>query len=270
MCNKIDRAGFWLDNGFQLLPCQTNSKNLVYGFGQYRKKISDIKTARVWWEKIGASANMAVLAPDDFYILDFDILDVYSQWAKVCPNASGSYTETTPRGGTHVFLRGTPPAGSVLILGAEIKKIVLVSPSVVNSQDYKIVSDHFEFRSPDPIDVLSSLSMIGHASPHFLKADQTRRKALPSGSRINEIKNYYTVSHILKLYRPEIEIKDGEWSVCACPFHNDKRPSFYFHDQQGIWGCHACNVRGDVINLYARFEAVNVQEAIRRMWAVMS
>ena len=267
---KIDRAKFWIDNGFYLLPCQINSKNLVYGFGQYRSKITDIKTACAWWDKIGATANIAVLAQEDFYILDFDLISVYVKWAQVCPAGAGSYTETTPRGGKHVFLRGTPPAGSVLIPGAEIKRIVLVSPSVVDGREYKITSDHSEFSAPDPVDVLSSLSQIGHASPHFLKADQTRRKALPSGSRINEIKNYYTVSHVLKIYRPEIKIKGGDWSTCACPFHNDRKPSFYFNDQQGIWGCHACNVRGDVINLYARFEAVNVQEAIKRMWAVMA
>ena len=270
MYEKIDRARFWLDNGFSLLPCQMNSKKLVYGFGQYQSKISDMKTARAWWDKIGATANMAVLASEDFYILDFDLMSVYSQWAQVSPVAAGSYTENTANGGKHVFLRGRVPAGSVLIPGAEIKRIVIVSPSVVDGRDYKIVSDHSQFSAPDPCEVLSSLSAIGHASPRYLLADQTRRKALPSGSRINEIKNHYLISYVLKLYRPEIKIKAGDWSTCACPFHKDNRPSFYFSDQQGIWGCHACNVRGDVINLYARFEAVNVQEAISRMWAVMA
>jgi len=270
MSTKIDRAKFWLDNGFQLLPCQVNSKNLVYGFGQYRSKISDLKSASAWWDKIGATANMAVLAPEDFYILDFDIPDVYTKWVHVSPAAAGSYTERTPRGGTHVFLRGVPPVGSVLVDGAEIKRIVLVSPSVVDGKEYKIVPDHSEFSSPDPVEVLSSLSAIGHASPNFLRADQTRRRAYPAGSRINEIKIYYSISHVLKLYRPEIKIKIGDWSTCACPFHEDRKPSFAFCDRLGIWTCHACNVRGDVINLYARFEAVNVQEAISRMWAVMA
>jgi hypothetical protein len=270
MFTKIDRAKFWLDNGFQLLPCQLNSKSLIYGFGQYRSKIADMKTARAWWDKIGATANMAVLAPENFYILDFDLISVYSHWASVCPVAAGSYTERTPNGGRHVFLRGTPPAGAVLIPGAEIKRIVLVSPSVIDGREYTIVSDHSDFSAPDPVDVLFSLSAIGHASPNFLQADQTRRRAYPAGSRISEIKGYYTISHVLNLYRPEIKIKAGDWSTCACPFHKDNRPSFYFNDRQGVWGCHACNVRGDVINLYARFEAVNVQEAIKRMWAVMA
>ena len=263
MFNKIDRAKFWLDNGFYLLPCQVNSKSLVAGFGQYRNKISDIKTACAWWDKKGSSANMAVLVPDNFYILDFDILDVYARWVQLCPAGARSYTEITPRGGTHVFLRGTPPTGSVLITGAEIKKIVLVAPSVVDGKEYQSVSN-VNFASPDPVDVLSSLSAPGHATPNFLRADQARRNSFPAGTRINEIKRHYTISHVLNLYRSGIKTDGiGNWKTCACPFHNDRKPSFYFNDELGVWGCHACGVRGDVINLYARFEAVSLQEAIK-------
>jgi hypothetical protein len=270
MSSKIDRAVFWIEKGFKLLPCQPNSKALVGGFGLHQAQITDTRSAAQWWG-IGSKANLAVLAPCDCYILDFDLPGVYARWREDFPAGARSYTETTPRGGAHVFLQGAPPAGVTLIEGAEIKRIVLVSPSIVDNKPYKIISEIPEFLSPDPVEVLSSLSKPGFATPYAMQATATRQAVSNPLSHIDQIKSHFTVSHVLKLYRPEIKfIGRGDFQTCACPFHSDSKPSFWFSDTKGIWGCHACNIRGDVINLYSRFEAVNVREAISRMWAVMA
>ena len=271
MLSKLDRAGFWIDAGFALVPCQPGSKYLVGGFGKYLNKITDKKNAAQWWG-VGSRANLAVVAPDGFYILDFDIPEVYTRWAHVCPQAAQSYTETTPAGGQHVFLRGVVPAGVRLIDGAELKHTVAVCPSVVKGRTYKITLEH-AFVDTDPISLLSPLSQPGHATPYALQASQhTPRPQIKNPlSRIEQIKRHFTISHVLSLYHPEIKILgDGEFQSCKCPFHADSKPSFYLSDSKGVWGCHACKIGGDVINLYARLEAVNVREAITRMWAVMS
>ena len=270
MCTKSDRALFWLENGFGLLPCQPQTKMLVSGFGEHRSRITDPKNALAWWGK-GAGANLAVIAPDNFFILDFDKISVYATWAAMCPDAARSYTETTPSGGKHVFLRGTPPQGIKLIAGAELKKVVIVAPSSLGpNEHYKIMPGHDGFINADAVNVLSSLSQPGHATPYFLRASATRQKTNPL-SRVDQIKAHFVISNVLKLYRPEIKFSGrGDFQSCACPFHKDNKPSFWFNDSSGLWGCHSCNVRGDVINLYARFEAVNVREAISRMWAVMA
>jgi len=269
MSEKSDRALWWIENGFALLPCQPGQKNLVQGFGQYRSKITDADQVRQWWHKPSAP-NLAVIAPEGFYILDFDKISVYAAWSGICPEGAQSYTETTPSGGRHVFLRGTIPAGLCLVDGAEIKRVVVVCPSVVDGKDYTITKDQ-PFADPDPLAILSPLSKPGHATPYAMQANITRRAAINPFSHIDQIKSHFSISHVLKLYRPDIKIIGrGDWLNCPCPFHDDKKPSFYFSDQKGVWGCHACNVRGDVINLYARFEAVNVREAVSRMWAVMA
>lgn len=270
MSVKKDVALFWLKNGFALLPCQPGKKSLVSGYGIYKARITDAITAGQWWEKTNA-ANIAVIAPDGFFILDFDDLDLYQDWIKVQPVAAGSYTEITPSGGSHVFLRGNPPRGCTLKNGVELKAAVVVYPSIVDGGTYKPING-VEILEVDPIAVLSSLSEPGHATPSFLQANQTRQASTGGPlSRIAQIKKHYTISHVLKVYRPDL-VFDGrnDWLTCRCPFHEDRKPSFYFSDSLGVWGCHACKVRGDVINLYARFEAVNMREAITRMWAVMA
>ena len=268
MSAKSDSARFWLSRGFSILPCQPGQKALVPGYGIFKAKITNEKTAAQWFEASGA--NIAVLAPDGFFILDFDDLDLYAQWVKQCPAEARSYTETTPNGGTHVFMQGTPPKGVRLKKGAEIKRVVLVSPSIIDGKTYKCVSDP-KILNVDPVAVLSSLSEEGHATPYFLQASQTRQPVDNPLSRVSQIKEHYSIEKVLKLYKPDIALSGrGDWKTCKCPFHRDSKPSFYFSDVVGVWGCHACNVRGDVINLYARFEGVNVREAITRMWAVMA
>ena len=268
--SKLDRAVFWLEKGFKLLPCQPGTKWLVGGFGQYLAQITDEGQAAQWWG-IGARSNMAVVSPGNVYILDFDKISVFASWADACPDAAQSYTESTPRGGRHVFLRGAVPPGVQLVDGAEIKRIVLVEPSDLGGVFYKRISQTEEILETDPIQILSSLSKPGHATPYAMRASETRRAVSNPLSHIEQIKKHFTIPHVLQLYRPEIKFSGrGDFKSCKCPFHNDSKPSFWFNDVQGVWGCHGCNVRGDVINLYARLEVVSAVEAIRRMWAVMA
>jgi len=269
MLSKVDRAESWLEKGYKLLPCQPGTKMLVGGFGQYRAQITDATSAAQWFG-VGTKSNLAILAPENNFILDFDKISVYASWSDACPDAAQSYTETTPSGGRHVWMIGQIPPGVQLVQGAEIKRIVLVSPSVVNGQIYKILHDR-SILKVDAVQVLFPISQPGHATPYAMRATETRRAVGNPLSHIEQIKKHFTISHVLQLYRPEIKFGGrGDFQTCVCPFHSDSKPSFWFNDAKGIWGCHACNIRGDVINLYSRFEAVNVREAISRMWAVMA
>lgn len=269
--DTLARADFWLERGFYVLPCQPNKKALVGGFGQYRAKITSHVDAVKFWGN-GGACNMAVLSPEGFYILDFDIPEVYKKWAQACPEAAQTYSEATPRSGTHVFLQGTPPAGLTLIKGAEIKRVVLVAPSSIEGKPYETTFEG-EILQFDPVQVFSPLSAPGHATPYALQASairQARSIANPL-SRIEQIKAHFIISNVLTTYRPDIKFFGrGDFKSCHCPFHKDNKPSFWLNDAAGLWGCHGCNVRGDVINLYARFEMINVREAISRMWAVMA
>ena len=62
---------------------------------------------------------------------------------------------------------------------------------------------------------------------------------------------------------------DGRWfhGLCPLPGHKDHKPSFWLDAERGVFGCYACAVRGDVVNLYALRHGLTVREAIREMAA---
>lgn len=266
---KLNQVLWWVEKDFQILPCQPGSKSLITGFGQYRRKFTTAEEVQKWFCH-GSNFNVAVIAPRDVIILDFDKISVYAQWVDKCPVAAQSYTQSTPRGGRHVFLRGEAPAGLQLIDGAEVKRVVLVEPSQIGGVKYKTTSEH-SFYNGDVIQVLTPISRPGHATPYALTASQARARAGNALGMIPTIKQHWTISKVLRTYLPQVEfIGRGEWLKCLCPWHDDHHPSLYFSDAVGYWSCKRCDLHGDVINLYARFEQVPVREAISQLWARMA
>jgi DNA primase len=82
---------------------------------------------------------------------------------------------------------------------------------------------------------------------------------------VSAIKAKINPVEILNQARPQIKLVGlgKRWVTCACPFHEDKAPSFWIDTQRGLWGCHACNIHGDVINLWARFQGLTVAQAVQ-------
>ena len=57
--------------------------------------------------------------------------------------------------------------------------------------------------------------------------------------------------------------KNGYHSVCLCPFHSEKTPSFHIYPENGSFFCFGCGVGGDVITFIKRIENIDYLEAIR-------
>jgi hypothetical protein len=132
----LDAATWWLGQGFALLPCQPNSKIMVRGFGPHKQRVVTLEQAEHWWG--GASrANLAVVCPEGFFVLDFDDRELLTDWFFGFDNFVITYMEFTPRGGAHAFLKGEVPRGVVLREGVELKTNVLVAPSMVDGRLYR-------------------------------------------------------------------------------------------------------------------------------------
>lgn len=266
---RLDSAIWWLKQGFHLLPCQPNSKHIVSGFGVNQARIKDDGAAARWWGN-SSRANLCAVATVGFYWLDFDDPEVYHIWSRANHSAALSLTERTPNDGYHVALIGTPPAGMRFIPGVELKPAVIVAPSVVDGRQYQPLGPR-EILAADPVAVLSSLSLPGSATPRFLEVNQARLKraaAAAESSVVARIKERFTIIGVLHTYRPDLRLTgNGRVLSGLCPFHADRKPSFYVIPDKGVFGCHSskCGVRGDVINLYAMLEGLEVKEAIKRM-----
>lgn len=279
MSEKIEVASWWLARGFWLLPVQPGTKKLLQGFGQYQKKLHTTEEVKQYFSGELNRLNLAVIAYPGATIIDFDIPEIYTEWARQCPEiAQQTYTERTPRGGAHVFIYGTPPKGFTPRDGVEIKSVCLVAPSMVDGKAYtrgegNILEANIEI-------TFLHLAKPGTPTVHLLQTREIERQAhqaraaakIGQESPIDKIKRHITCIDVLQELAPGIEIKPstGSFVICRCPFHKagkEKQESFWINTDSGLFGCHACKTHGDVINLYATLKGVTVHEAVKTLAA---
>lgn len=262
---RTDVLRWWLARGFELLPCRPDTKFLLRDFGPHRRRISTEGEA-VGLFASGSNYNLAVCGHGGTVILDFDDAELYAKWKENHHAIAQTYTEYTPRGGAHVFLYGSVPAGLKLKKGVELKRVCVVHPSRVGGVQY--TRGEGEILEADPTEIFFLLSEAGAKSTYVLSIEQRQaeRKPYGSSSLIQQIKNSNRVEHVFSVYRPETDLSGSERFVMVlCPFHDDHHPSMFIDKQLQIYKCFACGARGDVINLYAHFQGVSTREAIARL-----
>lgn len=262
MTTMFDAALSWLALGAGLLPCQPASKRLVAGFGPYMQHITTADGARAWFAE--RRCNLALSCWDRFTVLDFDNAEQYAVWAAGNPAAAQTYTERTRRG-AHVFFVG---GGRVLGVpaGAEVKQtggVVLLSPSTVGGFTYHAVEPGAAIQ---PLNLAFSLLSEPSSSMGVAK-----RAALGGIDTLSRVKAAYSVLELAQTVT-RLSGRDGRWYHGACPLadhgaNHDGRAPFWVDAVRGMWGCYACGVRGDVVNLYAAIYRVSVREAIAAMAA---
>lgn len=268
MSEKVDRCAWWLEREFYIVPCQPNTKHLMWGYGEHKQKIERADQAREMIERF-PFCNIAVVATGNKIILDFDDQRLYNAWReKVGSNIAETYTEQTPRGGRHVFMVGDRPQGLKLKTGVELKTVCIVSPSQIGPGSY--LAGYGEPRSVDTETAFLSLSVPGTPTARRVLVDH--RKAhnvkIGHGSMIETIKRENDLLHVFGVYRPDQAIDTTKrYSMVLCPFHEDHKPSMFLDRDKQIYKCFTCGEHGDVINLYAKFQGITVREAIARMAA---
>jgi len=57
--------------------------------------------------------------------------------------------------------------------------------------------------------------------------------------------------------------KVGENYIALCPFHQEKRPSFYLYIGSNSYHCYGCGAHGDVINLIMELHNLTFLQAVR-------
>lgn len=264
----------WLGRGYGLLPLIPGTKYIVKGF-TIDQPITDLSVAYQWFLVDPKKYNLAVVCPPGHFVLDFDDWSLYCRWIKyvsvVDESISLSYSELTPSGGVHVFLSGDVPPGYRARSGVEIKRHCVVAPSLISGSDF----DYEVFGRGGDI-YHGSLDACFFFLSGFFRCVETLpppprpARLAPSVStfvsRLDQIKGRLSIVDIFKKYYPRHKLTQrGRYYNTTCPFHADKKPSFYLDTQLNIYGCHACKARGDVINLYALAKRIGNKQAIDQL-----
>jgi hypothetical protein len=261
----FDAALTWLARGVALVPLQPRSKRIIEGFGPYLCKVQDREQAAFWFRD--RPCNLGLVTGGGLVVYDFDRAEQWERWRARCPDLAQTYTEKTMNG-AHVFFLGDGMTTKMLC-GIESKGkggVVTVAPSVHPSGFvYSSLDVHAPIlRFPGGLSLLSG-------SPRPL----SRENAMAYGDDvIGKIKQAHDV---LDLAQSVTSLKsiNGRWWHGPCPFETHKKTMkhgalpFWVDSERGLWGCYACGVRGDVINLWAKVKRMSIQEAIRDMATVL-
>lgn len=267
-----ESACFWLDRGFGLLPVQPGTKKQAFGYGAHQKVIKDRGLAASYFRDNKAVPwNMAAVCPPGYFVLDFDTWQMYLDWVKFVREfdqaLAWTYTEITPHG-AHVWLRGELPTGYNVRPGVEIKKTVVVFPSIIGDDFYSILfgSDIYA----GSLDA-ALYPIRGSALPSTSWTWVSGRVVVSSSmskTPLDFIKVRLSLVDLFRDHYPKNVLKGrGKFLSARCPFHDDQIDSFFINTQNNTYGCHACKARGDVINFYALVNHLTNDQAIKRLMA---
>ena len=77
----------------------------------------------------------------------------------------------------------------------------------------------------------------------------------------NEVKETVTFQFVLDHYNLKWRSSKGPELVAHCPFHNDQKPSLSVNSQKGVFFCHGCGAKGDVLSFVSQREGIGITEA---------
>ncbi len=129
--------------------------------------------------------------------------------------------------------------------------------------------DEFSIWFLEKVARLFLMPPILEADGHILRLKRMLSVANPSRKKIDHLQEKIGIARqypITELARSKLELRQASNNFIAlCPFHNDKRPSFYIYPETNTFYCFGCQENGDVIKLTMHLHGTDFKEAVRML-----
>lgn len=279
----VAEAFTWLSEWVSVVPCLPQSKACHIRWRRFETIKPTSALIRSWF--LTGTENLAVVCGSgDLQVLDFDDPTQFEAWSSRAGSLAATYTELTGRG-AHVFFRVDKPVSRNFIeceaLG--LAHLCLVAPSVHPSGAVYQPVDRFA-----PILRTTTKELFSLLSDPLPKAQKLESRipagiaknagAAPAGNIgriagadvLSKIKARAPLAdYISRFTELKPSSMDSRYLMGKCLFHDDVNPSLWVDTQKQIWRCFCPSCKGskggDLVNFYALFHSITVNDAIKRL-----
>ena len=293
---KIDSAREFLSMGIATIPLRHRGKEpetaMIGGtWERYKDHLPTEYELLRWlgsdWQNYGV-----VCGWDNLAVIDFDTADAFAVWCeyrdhylmRIYELQQQPYTVQSARG-AHVYIRLYGDYQNQRRRGIDVKVhgyVVGAGSIHPTGTEYQEVHPKKHFPQVFDLDTWLPVELFPKIAP---EASTGHLEALPmvfdnlsngtydpfaQATRARDldllsiVKSSVRIEH---LFPQAVRTSaDGRWLACACPFHDDKKPSAWIDTRRQLFGCQVCGFRPmDSVNLYARMHNMSDKEAVSAM-----
>jgi len=296
--SRINYAKRFLENGIAIIPLRHRGKEpesaMMGGtWERYKTELPTQYQVMCWlvngWQNYGVVAGWGNLA-----MIDFDNADAFQLWqtyydqqlVRIYELTAPPYTVKSARG-AHVYIRLYGDYANQKRQGVDVKVHgYVVGPESVHPSGavYTAMGEEFNFPQVFHLDTWLPPELFPHVAPSasvgqiealqmtFDKPSQGVYDpfAVASGQGGGGLDLLSTVKasvRIESMFPDAIKTSaDGRWLAARCPFHDDKKPSFWIDTRRQLCGCQVCGMKPmDAVNLYARMHNMSESASVSAM-----
>lgn len=269
--------------GIAIIPLYHRSKTpMLPTWREYQNRLPTTTEYQSWFATDWN--NYAVVCGwDNLVVIDFDNIEYFNLWSLVEPELSSSAFKVQTRKGMHVYVRTESPVANDKRIsrsaGIDIQaqgKYVVGPGSVHPSGTQYVAIGEMNFPMVESIDAILPLDLfprvraddvVFNGTPIPFHNATTEYLADPFTDTRDLISKVKAAVRIESLFSDAYSTGNG-FLAARCPFHDDKRPSFWINTRRQLCGCQVCGMKPmDVLNLYSRMHHISNAAAVTALAA---